>query len=126
MRQMDPTRTSVNEVHNEICMRAAEIANAEPSKHPQFFFQPLAVASKQTRSGTDGLMLEWDPDQKLSGRPSEEQEWLLSIMDGIAKDAIAQALREKAHLLVGLILGEARKSRNYFDLFSTDASANTH
>lgn len=115
------SRTDVNEIHNEICTRAAEIANADILKHPDFFFHPISVASSATRPGVDGLMLEWDPDQgTLAQYPLEDQQWIRYHMDSIAKEAIAQALREKAHLLVGLIIGEAKAGRNYFEYFETD------
>ncbi len=126
--RLDPTRTDVNEVHNEICVRAAEIANADELKHKDFFFHPLAVASSRTRPGIDGFMLEWDPDHgTLQQYSLEDQQWIQYHMDSIGREAIQKAIQEKAHLLVGLILGEARQGRNYFDHFQTDdASTNTN
>ena len=99
---------AVNYVHNLIVGRAAEIANVDPDKHPQFNFHPLAVASEATQSGIDGLCLEWDRERGLQRFSPDEQIGIVNQMH-----------REQ---FVGLILGEARLGRNYFEHFNDNAT----
>lgn len=113
---------AVNYVHNLIVGRAAEIANVDPDKHPQFNFHPLAVASEATQSGIDGLCLEWDRERGLQRFSPDEQIGIVNQMHSVAQRAVRQAILENREQFVGLILGEARLGRNYFEHFNDNAT----
>jgi hypothetical protein len=103
---------SVQSAHKEILGRAAEIANQDP----RVPFQGSPFREAEVKSTKGGLCLDYD-EGLLILSPEEERERVQEVMTRIGTDAILQALSEKKDLFVGLILGEARKGRNYFDRF---------
>lgn len=115
---LDPASTSVNEVHRIISAAAADIANQDPRKDPRFSFQAAAEQSEVTQEGTHGLTIEWDPGQYHLSYPLEERERVSRIMTEVGTDAIRQAIHVNQELFVGVIVGEARQGRDYFENFN--------
>ena len=128
--------TSVELVHLAILKDAAEIANADyaatdwevklptyqtgrfkapPHRREGYVFGQLFRADP-VQSTKGGLTLSIDPFifQQLD---SEQQQRLREI----GKEAIRKSLVKNKRLFVGLILGEARQGRNYFDRFDPPA-----
>lgn len=103
----------VQEVHHLILFDAADIANAELSalneigpSGGQIFRADPAVSER------GGLSLSIDP-VVYAGLP----EAVKAQVHDIGRRAIRQALVMNSNQFVGLILGEARQDRNYFDRF---------
>lgn len=112
------TRMSLNDFHRSISHDAAELANADPERHPDFYFRPRSQDAQGTVQGMEGLKLEWDPEGRLRTFPREEREAILLQMKAVAMRAVRQSLVDNQDLFVGVMLGEAREGRNYFDSFS--------
>lgn len=105
-------KQSVEAAHKEILVRAAQIANEDP----RLPFQGSPFREAEIKSNKGGLCLDYDEALVILS-PEEDREAIQEVMKRIGTDAILQALAEKKDLFVGLILGEARKGRNYFDRF---------
>lgn len=69
----------------------------------------------QDRSEQGGLCLSLD-EAIVEGATKEE----IDTLHRIGREAIVEALRWHPDLLGGMIVGEARKGRNYFDRFPAD------
>ena len=123
----------VNEVHHHILFTAADIANRRfkeldfisPSSNQTNLFETIdkELAKRGTmltdiyradpiQSEKGGLCLSIDP-KVYETIPTE----LRDDVHRIGREAIKQALIENQKQFVGLILGEARQGRNYFDRF---------
>jgi hypothetical protein len=103
---------SVQAIHKEILTRAAQIANEDP----RLPFEGKPFREAEVKSAKGGLCLDYDEGLVILS-PEDQREAIQDVMKRIGTDAILQALSEKKDLFVGLILGEARKGRNYFDRF---------
>jgi hypothetical protein len=95
----------VEDVHYELSRRAADIANrnlaVDPRIPPQFI--NIFIPDGHRRIGltfAEGMTLLDDST--------------LGAVQEIGRRAVKQALAENPDLFVGVILGEARKGRNYF------------
>lgn len=103
---------NIDRAHNEISARAAVIANQQyeidtrldPSIRHQYegFFVPAEFKI--------GLELR----QGVIGSFSQD---IIDVLYIIGRESIRKAIVDKGELFVGLILGEARKKRNYFDVY---------
>lgn len=111
---------TVKDFHQTITNDAVELANHHPDRHPQFFFTPASTASEKTIRGVDGIAMEWDREGGLASFEPAERKEIALRMERIAKESVRQSLADNADLFVGVILGEARKGRNYFDNFVKD------
>lgn len=111
--------TTKEQIHSELSIAAAKIANQEiqSAKYARFFGrEPGEVFSDRSTKGTlsigydESLLLSYEmqTDSKLRQR-------FIKTMQKVAVDAFQQALIENKDDFVGVILGEARKSHNYFD-----------
>lgn len=99
----DPTSTTVDEVHEILNQAAAAVANQEISK------SNLPIEGSPFHSSPTGLGIVSTVD--LGGFDANTQEQI----HGIVRQAFKQVLQEKAQLLAGIVLAEARNGRNYFD-----------
>jgi hypothetical protein len=111
----------VEYVHHMLLIEAADIANQKLSEEvatekdfgadiglpPGEAFRPDPLASKK-----GGLCLTIDPSITLMRKPETIQR-----LHEIGVEAVRQALVKNQEQFVGLILGDARKRRNYFDRF---------
>lgn len=114
---------NVSDFHQTITHDAVEIANAHPDRHPQFYFTPASTAAEKTIRGVDGIAMEWDREGGLRNFEESERQEITARMERIAQQAVQQSLQDNADLFVGVILGEARKGRNYFDHFVKEDNA---
>jgi hypothetical protein len=103
----------VEDVHREILRDAAAIANQKLTTDVNFsttlmgeVFRPDPI-----RSNKGGLCLSLE-EQVRSLDPEQIQ-----VLHQIGAQAIRQALLRNKEKFVGLILGDARQGRNYFDRF---------
>lgn len=110
MKFIDIANTTVEEIHEHICDTAVEIANAR--------------ASADTR-----LARKWRGGPFMNGSPYNNGALVLEIVEeyrsapekvqriyaDIAVSAIHSAIVHHQDLWIGLLLGEAKNSRNYFD-----------
>lgn len=108
---------TVSDFHQTISHDAVELANKHPDKHPQFNFTATPTNSDQTQKGVDGISMEWDREGGLANFSPEERRQITETMERIANEAVRQSLIDNQDLFVGVILGEARQGRNYFDSF---------
>lgn len=102
--------TSVAEVHFIICEEAALIANLSvlyDENIPNKWKGPVLQNSSQF-SG-DNLSLQINPDYESA------PDRILNKYINYAADAIAESITKNQNLWVGLIIGEAKADRNYFD-----------
>ncbi len=104
------TDTSVAEIHETICDTAVEIANTAIG-------QDMSLAKK------------WRGGALMNGAPYNEGRLVLSIVEEYqsapekvkykyrlhGNQGLQRAILQHKDLFVGLILGEARQGRNYFD-----------
>lgn len=132
---MDPGYTSVEYVHLAILKDAADIANIDyaaegdvtqpqwrpgrfrlpPNEREGFVFGELYRADP-AQSIKGGLTLSVDPHIFAQLDPQQQ-----ARVREIGKEAIRKSLVKNQKLFVGLILGEARRGRNYFDRFNPSA-----
>jgi hypothetical protein len=128
--------TKVELVHRAILEEAAAIANrraaTEGIEPPQ---RRMAAGARfkagRKRSGfVSGEVFRADPGRSRKGGLALSIEPALitgadqariSHLQQIARDAIKEALGRKGGLLVGLIIGERRAGRDYFERFRTDS-----
>ena len=108
---------TVSDFHQTIAHDAADLANQHPDKHPQFNFTATPTNSDKTERGVDGISMEWDREGGLRNFDPVERQEITARMEQIARDAVRQSLIDNQDLFVGVILGEARQGRNYFDNF---------
>jgi hypothetical protein len=120
---------SIEEAHHSVILSdAADIANRkaaeeydptqkgnagpEPNEERSGFIAGALFRPDPGRSTKGGLALSVDPFVfGLFTRPQQER------VREIGREAIREAIIANQDLFVGLILGEARQGRNYFDRF---------
>jgi hypothetical protein len=127
--------TKVELVHRAILEEAAAIANRRAATEgidpPQRRVAPgTRFKAGRKRSGfVSGEIFRADPGRSQKGGLALSIEPALvqsadpvrvAHLRTIARDAIHEALRRKGALLVGLIIGERRAGRDYFERFRTD------
>lgn len=130
--------TTVDEIHAIILRAAAEIANqrwvetggqtteppsygagerfnaaARRRRNPHRRIQGEIFRPDPVQSETGGLALSVDP--LITTTMTEEE---ITELHEIGFYAVRDAIKQHPHLLVGLILGEARQGRNYFERFN--------
>lgn len=134
---MSETKQTVEEVHQTILETAASIANRalieqnDPSRQSYLPGERFNVDARRERGGlTSGQIFRADPVQSTRGglclsldelttKGKTKQEVLELHAIGIA--AIHEAItRWHPDLFAGLILGEAKEGRNYFDRFNDE------
>lgn len=115
---LDPGSTSVNEVHRIISAAAADLANQDARKDPRFSFVASAEQSEKVQEGYYGLSIEWDPGRIHLTFSQADRERVQQVMEEVGRDAIHAAIHANQELFVGVILGEARQGRDYFELFN--------
>jgi hypothetical protein len=106
------------DAHYALNLRAAAIANSDTRLQEfEFSIFPQVQASATSNMFQpilgDGLGLQFD-EAWLENPLLRDKTEFIEQMREIAVDAVRQALVEEKDLFVGLILGEARKGRNYF------------
>lgn len=107
---------SVEEVHMLLLHEAADWANREyqvrdqTGEAPGEIFAPNPLASEK-----GGLCLTLDPAFVATRTPVQ-----LEDLHELGSEAIQRALADHRDIFVGLIVGEARQGRNYFDRFNSD------
>lgn len=98
--------TDVEDVHHTLSIKAMDIANekslADPRVPPQYgrLFRPLTHGR---------LGLTFSPAFVQQGGP------LLEVLQEIGRASVHQAILENPNLIGSLIIGEARKGRDYFE-----------
>lgn len=110
-KEFDPTNTSVEEIHDKLCEQATTVANYQIAND-------MSIPKK------------WRGGEVIrNGSPYNEGRLVLEITEeyGTAPDKVKTKYRTHAHeaikgvivsqgeLFVGMIFGEARAGRNYFD-----------
>jgi hypothetical protein len=109
MKLMMLSDTTVSEVHERICDTAVEIANEktlDPS-FPKKWRGPVFMNGSPYNEGR--LVLEIT--EEYQGAPERvKKRWR-----EIAVQAIQEAIVQHQKLFAGLILGEAKRGRNYFN-----------
>ena len=110
MRFIDPLSTTVEEIHEFICDTAVELANGQiaadtriPKKFKGSVFQNGAPYN-EGRLTLDISEEFWSATDRVK-----------DIYREIAVRAIQSAILQHNNLFVGLILGEAKAGRNYFN-----------
>lgn len=98
--------TTIENAHRIINERARDIANADHRLGPFGLQDPFRIP---TNSGL-GLRI-WAPG--LNAYLSEEDQ---ETLRQIGREAIKKAIVEQGDLFGGLIVGHARKGKNYFDV----------
>lgn len=111
MAEFDPTNTSVEEIHDKLCEGAATVAN-------------YLIANDQS------IPSKWRGGEVVrNGSPYNEGKLVLEITEeyGSAseriktkyrvhiREALKGAIVQQGELFVGMIFGEARAGRNYFE-----------
>lgn len=124
--------TKVELVHRAILEEAATIANRRAATEgidpPQRRMAPgTRFKAGRKRSGfVSGEVFRADPGRSQKGGLALSIEPALIVgadqaridhLRNIAKESIHEALRRKGSLLVGLIVGERRAGRDYFERF---------
>lgn len=129
--------TTVEEVHLVILRAASEIANqqwiaegsdqpATPQYRPGERFNAEKRKRRNPRRTVQGEIFRPDPVQSDQGGLTLSIDPLvtstmtddeISHLHEIGVNAVRQAMAQHPHLLAGLILGEARQGRNYFDRY---------
>jgi hypothetical protein len=111
----------VEYVHHMLLIAAADIANqmlseeaSEKSPFGEDIGLPPGEAYRPDPLASDkgGLCLTIDPSITLGRKPETIQR-----LKEIGIEAVRQALVKNQNQFVGLILGDARRRRNYFDRF---------
>jgi len=106
---------NVQRAHYEICEEAVRLADQylmdDPRIPPDFFYRFSGIYRVP---GPFKLGLEF-----RLGVVDQLDENTLEILREIGRKAIRQAIINKGSLFVGLIVGEARNKRNYFDVHFT-------
>lgn len=112
-------------VHDEILEHAAEIANRlvidyeMGGKLPRILWgEPKPFRPVPTQTATPGFSLMYDLGYSLDELEEADRALIQSVFSEIATRAVRDALSLNADKLAGLIVGEARQGRNYFDHFS--------
>lgn len=116
--------TTVAEAHETILLLAADIANRmlkERDDLPRAFRvdpNPFRPVPPREQKGTLSLMADTggDPNQL----PAAERRQIQKITQEIGTAAIKQAILDNRDLFVGLIVGSAKRGRNYFDYFEDE------
>lgn len=99
-------KTTVADVHYDISRFAADRANQLMHLDPRI---PDRWINSWLPNGNRTLGIVFDQNMMSAG------EEVVAAMQEIGNRAMHEALVEHGDLLVGAILGEARKGRNYFD-----------
>lgn len=115
--RIDPAKTSVDEVHQHISEEAARIANGDERMDHRFMW--VANPDGTSLVGIKGLVIEWDPGNYHLLFPRAERAEVVAKMNAIGRDAVLKAIYANQEMFVGVILGEARAGRDYFDLYKT-------
>lgn len=129
--------TTVEEVHLILLRAAAEIANYRwtntggqvseaPTYRPGERFNAAARARRNPHRRIHGEIFRPDPVQSEGGGLSLSVDPLVTStmtdeeieeLHEVGVYAVKSAIKQHPHLIAGLILGEARQGRNYFDRF---------
>lgn len=114
---------TVEEVQDYILTDAEDFANERLLEESGDTTSPLygivepgrAYRADPIQSERGGLCLTFDPSFTMSRSPEQ-----IERLHDIGRRAIKQALVKNHDQFVGVILGEARAGRNYFERFESD------
>lgn len=105
----DPTNTSVAEVHFIICEQAVDIANQKINDTKIANKWKGTPIQNNSQYAGDGLSLIVAPEYQSC--PPRVRE----IYTTNATQALRQAIANNQEKFVGMVFGEAKAGRNYFD-----------
>lgn len=111
-REFDPTNTSVEEVHEILCDKAVEIANdliAQDRRVPRRYKGPVFRNGAPYNDGR--LVLEIT--EEYQGVPEKVK----AIYREHGHKGVRSSITQHGELFVGMVFGEARAGRNYFNIW---------
>lgn len=106
----DPTNTSVEEVHEIICENAVTLANNLIESDPRI---AKRYKGPVFRNGApyNGGKLVLEITEEYHGVPDRIKKFYREV----GAQGVRMSIMQNQELFVGLIFGEARAGRNYFD-----------
>lgn len=111
MTEFDPTNTTVEEIHDMLCDAAATVANYMIANNMDIPRKWRGGQVIQNASPYNDGKLTLDITEEYSGAP----ERVKRIYRTVANQALRGGIVTHKELFVGMIFGEARAGRNYFD-----------
>lgn len=111
MTDFDPTNTTVEEIHDRICEAAAETANYQIANDPRLPSKWRGGQVIRNASPYNEGRLTLDITEEYQMAPDR----IKSTYRAYASNALRAAIVGNQELFVGMIFGEARAGRNYFE-----------
>jgi hypothetical protein len=110
VKEFDPTATTVEEIHERICEDASWLANDAISKDDRIPYKWGGYVIQNMSPYNDGQLSLAISDEYRDANPKIKKLYREHATEGLRK-----AIVKNQELFVGMIFGEAREGRNYFN-----------